>query len=100
MYFGVFFSFLCNTVARVGSPFFMAGTRKTDRLDCLFSFLLPVCAARAFFCFFVARIQVALQAHLRSMRQKQSVSFVTGLFKKYLGSFGTRGRFSVRNQYR
>lgn len=31
------------------------------------------------------------------MRQVQSVSFVTDVRNKYLGSFGKRGRFSVRN---
>lgn len=41
--------------------------------------------------------QIALQAHLRRMRQQQSVSFVTSLREKYLASFGSRGRLSVRS---
>eukprot|EP00752_Nemacystus_decipiens_P008498 g7591.t2 len=43
-----------------------------------------------------SRRQVALRAHLRSMRQLQNVSFVTGTRKKYMDSFGRRGRFSVK----
>lgn len=41
-------------------------------------------------------MQVALEAHLRRMRQKQSVSFVSAIRKRYLDSFGSRGRLSVR----
>lgn len=51
------------------------------------------------FCFVGAALyatQVALEAHLRRMRQKQSVSFVSAIRKRYLDSFGSRGRFSVR----
>ncbi|CAM9841240.1 unnamed protein product, partial [Sphacelaria rigidula] len=41
--------------------------------------------------------QVALQAHLRRMRHQQSVAFVSSLRSKYLTSFGSRGRFSVKD---
>ncbi|CAM9972397.1 unnamed protein product [Ectocarpus sp. 12 AP-2014] len=40
---------------------------------------------------------LALQAHWRSMRQVQSVSFVTAVRDKYMSSFGRRGTFSIKD---
>ncbi|CAB1114725.1 unnamed protein product [Ectocarpus sp. CCAP 1310/34] len=45
-----------------------------------------------------SRRQASKTAHWRSMRQVQSVSFVTAVRDKYRSSFGRRGTFSVRRR--